>query len=80
MAKAIAESILKFKEDYFAATEVAKSSDDKESAEENAKTKENESGSKKTFKVQIATSKKKVDATASNFKGLKNIRGKFENG
>lgn len=80
LAKAIAESIIKFKEDYFAATEAAKDSDGKESAGENVNAKESESGSNKTFKVQIATSKKKVDATASNFKGLKNISRKFENG
>lgn len=80
LANAIAESIIKFKEDYFAATESVKDSDGKESAEVNVKTKGNEPGSKRTYKVQIATSKKKVDAIASNFKGLKNISRKYENG
>ncbi|CAM3621280.1 N-acetylmuramoyl-L-alanine amidase precursor [Flavobacterium saliperosum S13] len=80
LAKAIAESIIKFKEDYFSVTDSANNAASNPATEEKDIAKEKKTGSKKTYKVQIATSKKKVDATASNFKGLKNISRKFENG
>jgi len=80
VAKAIAESILKFKEDYFANAEAGNVTEVKEVTKTNEDVKTEQSGNKKVYKVQIATSKKKVDAVSSNFKGLKNISRSFENG
>jgi len=80
LAKAIAESILKFKEDYFAVVDSENGTDVKEDTKAKEDVKDEPSGNKKIFKVQIATSKKKVDAVPSNFKGLKNISRTFANG
>lgn len=78
LAKAIAESILKFKEDYFSVS-VKKSSSNEDTNEElAAEIKQHRSN--KIYKVQIASSKKKLDVLPSNFKGLKHISRAFENG
>jgi len=80
LAKAIAESILKFKEDYFAVSEAANHSESIENSKVVETVKTKSADSKKTYKVQIASSKKKLDTIPSNFKGLKNISRSFENG
>ncbi|MGX7666574.1 N-acetylmuramoyl-L-alanine amidase family protein [Flavobacterium pedocola] len=79
LAKAIAESIVQFKNEYFSA------SDYSTILQENAKevvnlNDKNKAVGKSVYKVQIGTGKKKLDTIPSNFKGLKNITRTYENG
>nr|WP_294935840.1 N-acetylmuramoyl-L-alanine amidase [uncultured Flavobacterium sp.] len=79
LAKAIAESIIQFKKEYFS------DSDSHPIQEENAKEVVNLNDktakeSKAVYKVQIGTSKKKLDTVPSNFKGLKNVTRTYEKG
>lgn len=84
LAQAIAKSILEYKENYFFVSEgnsVATTNVDKQDSqkEEQVKTAESAQG-KLVYKVQIGSSKRKLDTVPSNFKGLKNITRTFVNG
>jgi len=81
IAKAIAQSILQYKEENFSVSE----SGVKEQVvvKEDVKSNDNvpvKSTKSKVYKVQIGSSKKKLATNPSNFKGLKNVSRTFEKG
>jgi N-acetylmuramoyl-L-alanine amidase len=82
LAKAIAESILQFKDDYFAISDSNNKTqnDITEVVKSNENVKSEGTKNNTVYKVQIGSSKKKLDAVPSNFKGLKNISRTFEKG
>ncbi|ESU28196.1 N-acetylmuramoyl-L-alanine amidase precursor [Flavobacterium limnosediminis JC2902] len=82
MAKAIALSIIQYKDEYFATTGtsgVKEQTVTKEETEPKQDTPIKEIKGKE-YKVQIATSKRKLATEPSNFKGLKNVSRTFEKG
>ena len=89
MAQAIASAIISYKKEYFGSgygkiSDKAKSSKSDSKVAENAKeTKTNEKVEKKSnvvFKVQFAAGNQKIKLTPSNFKGLKNVSVRTNNG
>ncbi|HSD15273.1 MAG TPA: N-acetylmuramoyl-L-alanine amidase [Flavobacterium sp.] len=82
MARVIAQSILQYKEEHFSGS-VSDSRAETVSEKQETKSEETASVQKtknKNYKVQIGTSKTKLDTNPSNFKGLKNVSRIFEKG
>ncbi|WP_240473160.1 N-acetylmuramoyl-L-alanine amidase family protein [Flavobacterium enshiense] len=82
MARAIAQAIVQYKEEYFLGSELGVSAQnisvkDDVKSDETASVKTTKG---KVYKVQIGSSKTKLATTPSNFKGLKNVSRIFEKG